>query len=90
MRVLLVLLCLSSVSVATGCKPQPASPSGTVTTAVVKESVPGKIEITSVDANLLEDVVRFKVHYKFVEGARPGFIYVPSNFLAHPKRVSKR
>jgi len=86
MRALLMLLCASGLVGITACKPNaPAA----VAKTEVKESVPGKIEITGVDANVLEDTVRFKVQYKFLEGAPTKYYMCTFEFPGTTKKGLK-
>ena len=89
MRSLFILFILVCGFAVTACKPNGASAPAATTTAVVKDAVPGKIEISAVDLTMLEDSARFKVHYKFLEGSPSKYYMCTFEFPGTTKKGLK-
>lgn len=90
MRMVLWLSCGFALFSLSACKPSVPGNSAPATTAVVKEAVPGKIEITAVDTSLQESAIRFKVQYKFVEGAPTKYYMCTFEFPGTDKKGLKQ
>ena len=91
MRLMMKLLFVGALCCMNACRPNAnsAAPAANSATAVVKESVPGKIEITGADVTMLEDSARFKVQYKFVEGSPSKYYMCTFEFPGTDKKGLK-
>lgn len=90
MKRLLVVACVCMfVTSHLGCSPS-SKPAPISTTAVVKEAVPGRIEITDASVKIdQENVARIQVKYKFVEGAPTKFYQCLFTFPGTEKTALK-